>query len=419
MSDRTGLLRLLAIGMCIVASGLVIAQSRDGRPQQGDSALGKAELRLSLTKPVTRPLDVGEKVELPVSVAFRDLPPRSRVYAHLLTLDGDAWITPGGGRFTVTNPTLSLSGQFVDGDRSVFKIAPSNYPVSMLIKRDTLAMMFDKLLGGGKDVKDLADGIVGNQEEGYRLFLAFLTSVGDRREGIEHTTVSFTVPDYPYYYDRVLIAPFVLTFDADGSQTAHYAGANATTVTVGIRPNRPVPAREAEIKGKTSDIPGKATITGFSPSNAVLATGARNTLNLRIDYQQLKPGTAIYVAPIAFSGERYVFGALTTTIGSYAASGKPDFIDNQSNLWRIPKEGRPLRVPFFGGQDLEAAFVTTVAKGGDGEATGQITFVPPAYARRYERVHLVPILVVPTDEGLRFLIDDGRLKGPRLLVSEG
>ena len=85
-------------------------------------------------------------------------PPKSRIYAHVITMRGDRWITPGGALIGATAPTFSFDGAFVDGDRSGLRIGADNYPISALIKSEFLAKAFTQILSDAKAATEMADG---------------------------------------------------------------------------------------------------------------------------------------------------------------------------------------------------------------------------------------------------------------------
>jgi hypothetical protein len=406
------------VGVVLLMSGMAAAlgqKAPDAAAPPTDDAAEKTELRLSLAVQQSRPLEVGQRVQLALNVAYRAAPPRSRIYVHVIALHGRRWAAPGGATLSADNPTFSFSGFFVDGDHSPFKLDASNYPISVVIRNDYLAKVVGQWAGDPAAAAKMAEGISGNKE-GYRLFLAHLASLL-RPEGIEAASLAFTVPDYGQYFDGLLIVPLMLTYKDDGSQTVTYAGARSTSIYLPVTPNRPEPAPERAAAPEA--IPGSAAITGFVPNNLVLVTGARNTVGVRIAYRDLQPGTALYVLAIPVSGNQYVLGALTSELGGLRRSGSPAFVEPPAAPNRGSATSRNLRVQVMGEEKIEAAFVSVVEKGGDGDAEAQVVITPKPYARRYERVHLVPVLLVPTAEGLRYLIDTRKLTGPKLLVSEG
>jgi hypothetical protein len=421
VSFASKLLAMLFSGFLLISNVPLVANGKEDRSRSEDPRVGKGDIRLALGKALSSPSQIGQELNLSLTIAYQNIPPRSRIYAHLLTIADNKWILPGpDASMSATETNLKLTGTFVDGDQSIFKIGPKNYPISTLISRESLVKSFGSFLGNQKDGEEFADAI-SNRPEGYDFTLAFLTSVGEKGNGFSNVILNFKVPDYPQYYDAILIAPFVLLYNEDGSPTVYIDAKNMTSVKISVNPNRPKPPpTENKASVSAGDIPGMAAISGYRPANAVLATGRANDIEIRVRYKHLPPGTAIYVAPIPNTGDRYVFGGLSTSMGSLKAVVTPEFVDGVSELFRIPPEGRPLffSLPFFGDQKLEAAIVAVI-NNGEGEVTASMTFTPPSYARRYERIELMLLLLVPTKQGLRLLIDGERLSGAKLLVSEG
>jgi hypothetical protein len=157
-------------------------------------------VRLSLREPYANPVEIGTSLQVPLEVAYRNLPERSRIYVHILTLSGDKWAMAGGGTLSVTTPSLSTTATFADGDKSEFGISPGNYPISILIKKDVLAQTLAGMAGNKEAGSKFADGI-SNETGGYRLTLAFLAAVGTQSDGFASTTLGIRVPDYQQYYD--------------------------------------------------------------------------------------------------------------------------------------------------------------------------------------------------------------------------
>lgn len=187
---------LAAVGVVRSQNGAGAAGTAPTEP----SAASKTELRLSLVRPAGPPLEVGQRVQPPLNVAFRRAPPRSRIYVHILAMHGDQWIAPGGAEMSATDPTFNFSGFFVDGDQSPFKIAASNYPITLGIKNDVIAKALGQFSGKAASA-EMASCVSGNSK-GYRLSLAHLTSIL-RPDSVESVTLGFTVPDYGQYFDAL------------------------------------------------------------------------------------------------------------------------------------------------------------------------------------------------------------------------
>jgi hypothetical protein len=402
----------LHFGFSLMSFSLFASESLAAKVSPKDPRIGKGEIRLGFQKPFSGPVQIGQNIVIPLIVAYRNLPTPSRIYVHLLTLAGDQWITPGGAKLSAKGVDFHYSGTFTNKDMSIFNIASSNYPISRVISKEFIA----SLLGNGDE--SIIEAVCAGKE-GYELTLAFLTSVASGSNGLEDVTLGLTVPDYPYYYDAILIVPIVLFHDEDGTQTIYFTNKNdndqMTAIRLPVQPNRLSILKEEKSK-EFDEIPGQALCTDYSPRNKALTIAKSNKLEVRIRYENIKPGTAIYVAMIPNSSDKYIFGSFSVT--NIKLASKPTFIDGVSKLFRIPAENKPIYVPGIGVASLEAAYIATIKDGGEGEVSGPITFTPPPYPLKYEWIHLVPVLLVPTDVGLRAVIDDQRIKGPKIRVSE-
>jgi hypothetical protein len=148
-------------------------------------------------------------------------------------------------------------------------------------------------------------------------------------------------------------------------------------------------------------------------------TGVQNELEISATYKDMESGTAIYAVLIPVENERFVFGKFSIQIGGLKGLVSPTFLDRPSTLFRIPLDYRPIEIPIVREEGIEAALVGVVQHDRSGRLQGRIAFTPPAYAKRYSRVAILPVLVVPKPNGLRALIDFKRNVGVHLLVSEG
>lgn len=383
-----------------------------------DSEPYKGEIRLAFKEPINKPVEIGSTLNLPISVAYADLPKKSRVYAHLLALADDKWITVGGATLGGSDMNFSFSGGFREAKQTLFQYGAGNFPIERVIKKTEIAKILEGFGVGKGQTNKFADAIATNAQ-GYQLTLAFLAAVGDKTTGFRDATLSIKIPDYPHYYDGILIVPFIFHYDETGVPTVYFSGKKMNALRVPVLPNRPKPKPKKTTQVRADQLPGEATVQRYSPSNAIITTGAANSLKLEVAYKNLAPGSAIYVAVIPTHKGRYIFGKYALTLPGIRGAVKPKFFDDTSPRYGIPIENKAIEVPFAGGQVLEAALVATVQSGGTGVIEGIVTFVPPPYATRYERVHIMPLLLIPTPSGIRVLMDTDRMKGPKILVSEG
>ena len=410
-TNATRVAKLLGIALLSPFVGLdnSVGQSTQSYP---------GEIRLALVKRPQEPIAIGTRVTLSMSIAYEDLPRGARIYAHLMTLAGDKWMTAGAAELSGSDIRLSFSGGFSESESDLFQIAQQNYPINKPIDKDTIATM---VKGFGIDQENsvkFADAIA-SSEAGYDLTLAFLASVADQSSGFAEATLTFTVPHYSNYYDGILITPFVFQYDSKGTPTVHISSDNMPPIRLSVAPNRPRLQKKDNRPLTAQEIGGSVEIVSYSPSNAVVYTGSRNVLKLDIAYEGLSPGASVYVAPVPSDQGKYIFGRYVLTLPGISGVVKPTVLDAQSPAYGIAIENQPISFPLTHGQTLEAGHIGTVSRGGSGRLSGQLSFIPPAYPNRYQRVHLIPVLLVSTRKGLAVLIESDRLTGPRVLVSDG
>lgn len=354
----------------------------------------------------------GEEVKLSLRVSYKDLPVRSRVYVHLLPVSDTSWAMEGGGVLSVQSPSLNFKGTFVDKDNSHFSIASSNYPISMLIKENQVASALGSMFGSSPEtVSEIAKSICGNKE-GFGFTLGFLFSVGNKSSGSEDVTLSFTVPNYPKYYNGVIITPFILTREPDNSQTVYMNAKHMFSAKIKVKPNRKKENQENKVT--YDDLPGIAKISSIKPSDASIIPGSPNTIEYHIDYKDLKAGTAIYLGMIPKIGDKIITKVGSGSVSSMKGIGKLTFFDEKSPYLRIPIENSPALISPFG---FESALVSVIKDGGEGKTSGMVTFVPPVFAKTYQSIYVFPILIIPTSSGKRALLDK-RLEGVNIANTE-
>jgi len=378
-----------------------------------------AQLRITLDTRIDQPFEIGETVKLDLSLSYENLKPGSRIYAHLLPVRGEKWVTVEEGLFSVSDPKFSFSGGISDGDKGFFNFSAGNYPINLLIKNDMLEVLFKGLGIPEESVQKLVENIA-TSDKGYDLSMAFLASNGQKKSGHEKVKLGFKVPDYYHCYDGITIALFILTYDRDNKASIFTKTANMPGLKVPVKPYQPCPEEKKKEKKVTmEDISGNLRISAFYPTNAILYTGASNTLEVECTYTDLEENSAIYLAFLpSTERNKFLFGQYLLTLPGIKGLVNPTFFESGSEFFRIPSEDAPIKVPFTSGQTLEAAQVGVVKKGGDGKIKGTVTFTPPPYTNRYRRVYLMPLLLVPTPAGNQVLMDTYRLEGKYVNVSE-
>ncbi|ARE39383.1 hypothetical protein RGUI_1242 [Rhodovulum sp. P5] len=361
---------------------------------------------------------VGDVVTLPVSIAYQDLPRNSRIYAHLIAVAGDAWVTEGGGTMRADAPAVTFGGNLASGTRGLWQFPDINFPASVLIKRETLAQAFAKALGSAEAGDSFADTL-SNEEDGLRLVFAYLAN-GSVQPGQSDARLEFTIPDYPHYFDAVVISPFLMIFKEDGSQTVSFNGKTMTSLRIPVRPHRPAPAQKPDQGTRHPVIPGTIAILDDASLNTQVRVGQSKTLELSVRYRDVMPGTAIYVVPVAMSGGKMVGtkDGWTTSFdaGGLSLTSKVAFIEGPSPIYAIPDDDKPIALSAVGGVQMEGALVSVV-QDSTGVATGVVSFRPPPFLVDYDWVRLIPVLVAPTDKGTRVALDTKRFTGIDVAVS--
>jgi hypothetical protein len=285
-----------------------------------------------------------------------------------------------------------------------------------MIKKDALTTMMKGLIGDEKAAAKFADAI-SNTENGYDLELAFLVANGDNSSGIADATLRIIVPDYPTYYDGILMVPFVFGYDSKDKPFVYVSSKNMRPIRLSVTPNRPRPAVKETQQVSASDLRGEVTVSEYQPE--VLTVGRTNSLKVKVNYKDIVPGTAVYLAAVPFDKGKYIFGQWQLTLPSIRATVVPTFSKDRSKTYGFAIENRPIEFSFPGSQTLEAGLIGVIVNGGSGVVEGTVSFSPPAYVNKYERIHLMPVLLVPTDSGNRVLIESDRLQGPKVLVAGG
>ena len=105
MNRRNHLIVLMVfitiIGVMVFITPILITAAQDVK---------EARLRLTLDNRITRPFEIGDKVELNLTLSYQKLKPRSRIYVHLLPVRGNRWVTAGEGLFSVKDPEFAFTG---------------------------------------------------------------------------------------------------------------------------------------------------------------------------------------------------------------------------------------------------------------------------------------------------------------------
>jgi hypothetical protein len=376
----------------------------------------EGEIRLALKAHINEPLSIGSTMDISLAVAYDRLPKQARIYVHLMTLAGEKWVTTHEAECSGSDLNFQIAGGMTDSKSSLFGFSDRNYPISKLIEKDKLVVLLKSFAGDEQTAKKFADA-VSDTDNGYDLVLAFLVATGDNTSGDADATLRITVPDYPTYYDGILIVPFVFAYDSKDQPFVYVSSKNMRPLRISVKPNRPRPVAKEIKQVLASDLRGEVVVSEYHPE--VLVVGRANSVKVKINYKDLVPGTAVYLAAVPFDKGNYIFGQYALTLPSIKGTVVPTFSQDRSKTYGFAVENRPIEFSFVAGQTLEAGLVGTVVNGGSGVVEGTVSFSPPAYVNKYERVHLMPVLLVPTDSGNRVLIESDRLQGPKVLVAGG
>lgn len=376
-----------------------------------------ANIRLSFAEQYDS-YTIGDEVNLKLDLSYQSLPAGSRIYVHLMPLRDNRWVTYKEGTLSGEDFKFSFEGSIQDGDKSVFNIDKSNFPVTHTLDHEMLRHLFKSFGIGEGNVEKFVNS-VSTSDEGYDLSLAFLASNGNRNSGFEQTDLSFEIPDYPHCFNGVAIAPFIFYYKED-TPVLFTKTENMPGLRLDVQPLQPCEPVEQNKKPEVS-FNGSLELTEFYPSDVTLYTGMPNTIELEFEYSDLPDNSLVYVAFLpSVTKDKYLFGSNVLTLPNYSGSLVPDFFDNASAIFAIPKDDMPLKIPFYADQILEAGMLTKVDDGAQGSGKGTVTFTPPAYANRYRRVYLMPLVVSQNNSGteMRAHIDKERIEGIYLNVSE-
>lgn len=343
--------------------------------------------------PTSQALNIGQKIDISFKLKYADIEPGTSIYIIPSALDGDKVILEQNNKIGADKPRLSFCGSFVSRDNGPFAIVDRDQPISTSFNYKDLFKMLE-----GKYPKEQLEKFSSSiKSDKLKLTFGFLATL-DKREGIVSGRIGLTVPDLPYYYDGLLLTPYLFRFDKKGSLCARYDGRTMHSIKYPVTPNR---VRTA-VKKKASPfaVKGNVELVGYSPFPTELVIGNPNRLRLNIQYSNLGADSHVYVFlntvhndEMVHEGRKMSVNKLTFTTCKSAKLG--------GGVFNLPASNKPIRVqvPFLGA--MEAAHVASLPKGGSGRVSGTITFTPPLLTSFYNGVRLTAVVYQWNDKGER------------------
>lgn len=359
----------LVLGLLVAACGHAAAQ-------------GGAQFRLvDLGSNDVHPMHQAATVD--VRVHYRGARAGQRLYLLPIALDGDQGVV-GEGRMSVRGARLNVCGTFGNSGDNPFRIAARHYPLTM----SATAARVLGMLGVSPEAASQVTG--GNPDSSLAFTFGFLVSTPTAGDGVVDAHFTLTPTPQREYYDGLLLVPFVVTLEEGRTGCAEFDSQRMNAVRVRVQPEGPRPPEESG--GPRREATGSFEVVEVTPRGAALAIGVQSRLRVTVAFQDVPEPTSVYAMLVAMSGDTIIRpdgGRLTAgRIAFSSCSFEPG-----SGFYDVADESRPLRMdmPYF--VSIEAAWVGDALAGGSGRVTGEISFVAPPFATRYDAIYLVPIPV--------------------------
>jgi len=367
------------------------------------------EVRLALRNDPASALEIGARLRLELAAAYRNAPAGARLYVALAPLNGTEWSVGDEATLSATNREVTLTGTLGSGAGSLFRYGPGNFPASMSIAKAKLAEALGSTLSP-EGARDLVETLSGGRTE-VAFHFAFLAALGRNRDGQVEAALEIQVPSLPYYYDGIEIMP-ALVVPEGGGQVSVRMTRDMRSISLRVTPDRPRPTRRQrdEAAGASLGPSTRATIRRVSGAETPALVGRSKTYRIQVAFEGLVPGTAVYVAPMPKDGEDFQFEGARARLGSFSLATRPELLGAARSLFAFAPSSQPIRFQGPLGQQLEAARLF-VADAAGGVREGELTLTPPAFPRLYGHLELMLAVVVPSDSGLRVLVDTERLRG--------
>lgn len=302
-----------------------------------------------------------------------------------------------------------IGGKLASGDLGRFNIAPSNFPVHINIPMDFVVMFFEQSLKQNMSAKALQEMKEKGKKFSHLLTLAFVGSFGNGGEAqISDRAVKFRLPDLPVYYDGFVILPYLVKRRSDESAILIYDDSKAKPIRYTVAGDKSkehtIPSLKPAAKKETridESVHGRLTVASFSPRELTL--GEKNSLQVEISYEGLKPNSQIYVVLNTMADNQLV-SMLDGFIAKRVFSSIKFVMCNENleakaSVLQIDPQNKPIfaNAPFLGA--MEAAYIGEAVEGGQGKMSAVVTFQPPVYNTFYNSVRVTPIALNWDEDG--------------------
>ena len=356
-------------------------------------------LSMAAYPPTSRVLKIGESIKVDFKVNYSGVKRGTSIYIIASALDGDSVILEDDNKVSAKKPKLSFCGSFTNKGINPFSIAQTNRPISTSSKYDDII----KLLEGKYPKEQLEKFKQSTKGKKLQLTFGFITTL-ENRSGLATGSITFKVPNLPYYYDGILLTPYFFNFNEKGNLCARYDGSKMHSIKYAVKPNRTRPKQK--VREKPFVPKGTVKILSYKPQVIELVIGKPNNIKLTVRYQNLSPDSEIYVFLSPVHGDKFVSNYRTLSMKNLSFSACKSE-KTPAGSFAIPAANKPIAIymSFIG--RMEAAHVVSLPKGGSGTARGIVTFSPPLLTKYYDAVKLSAVIYQWSEAGERCTRLDG------------